>query len=264
MLWWQFVWSCEKSGYLNLQWFPIKLYWYYKTDLKRSLAEFQCNVHKISLPLSAEISKEEKCQKYNLLSTFALKRYSPMRTGDQNKAKTIDRLLLMPANAGIFKILRSWKSSAVSLLIVDQNQKSKIKNQKNIWLNICTLGSPFSYMTLQPIPIWISQCMRKILFSLFISATWPRWDDRRSPWAGWPPGRRASGRRSRRPTLSSLPPAGCQTYPEHVNKGVSSVEDPWHFDTDPVPRIRTSGYWILLFSSVTFMAFMATKKIFFC
>ncbi len=40
----------------------------------------------------------------------------------------------------------------------------------------------------------------------------------------------------------------------------ASVVDPWHFGTDPDPRIRASGQWIrirlriLLFSSLTFKA----------
>ncbi len=35
---------------------------------------------------------------------------------------------------------------------------------------------------------------------------------------------------------------------------VTSVVDPWHFGTDPDPRIRASDQWIriLLFSSLTF------------
>ncbi len=40
------------------------------------------------------------------------------------------------------------------------------------------------------------------------------------------------------------------------------TQDPWHFETDPHPWIRTLAHWILLFSSVAFK--MPSKNKFFC
>ncbi len=69
---------------------------------------------------------------------------------------------------------------------------------------------------------------------------------------------------------SALNKCGSTTLQERhsqFNTFQSVLRDPWHFATDPDPRIRTSDYRILLrlqirlFSSVTFK--MAKKKYFF-